>query len=50
MVKRVYVMNNNKDVFNSAEYKRSRKAYAAQSTFEYFVSMLVADAFLARLQ
>ena len=35
--------------YNSIEYKRSRKAYMAQCTFEYFVSLLVADAFLAKL-
>lgn len=35
--------------FNSPEYKRSRGAYIAQSTAEYFVSLLVADAFLAKL-
>ena len=47
--KGVYVMSDNNEIFNSAEYKRSRKAYAAQCTFEYFVSLLVADAFLAKL-
>ena len=35
--------------FNSPEYKRSRGAYIVQSTAEYFVSLLVADAFLAKL-
>lgn len=35
--------------YNSPEYKRSRGAYAAQCTFEYFVSLLVTDAFLAKL-
>ena len=35
--------------FNSPEYKRSRRAYMAQATFEYFVTLLVADAFLAKL-
>ena len=35
--------------YNSKEYKRSRAAYAAQCTFEYFISILVADAFLAKL-
>ena len=35
--------------FNSPEYKRSRVAYVAQCTFEYFVSLLVTDAFLAKL-
>ena len=35
--------------FNSLTYKRSRAAYMAQSTFEYFVMLLVLDAFLAKL-
>ena len=35
--------------FSSPEYKRSRRAYAAQCTFEYLVTLLVADAFLAKL-
>lgn len=35
--------------YNSYEYKRSRGAYVAQSTVEYFISMLMADAFLAKL-
>ena len=35
--------------FNSVEYKRSRGAYIAQSTVEYFVTLLVTDAFLAKL-
>ncbi len=35
--------------YNSKEYKRSRAAYAAQCTFEYFVTLLVADAFFAKL-
>ena len=36
-------------IYDSPQYKRSRVAYAAQCTFEYFVSLLVADAFLAKL-
>ncbi len=36
-------------IYNTSDYKRSRAAYAAQCTFEYFVSLLVADAFLAKL-
>ena len=39
----------NKTNYNSPEYKRSRKAYIAQCTFEYFISLLVADAFLAKV-
>ena len=36
-------------LFDTREYRRSRKAYVAQSAFDYFVTILVADAFLARL-
>ncbi len=35
--------------FNSNEYKRSRSAYMVQCTVEYFISLLVTDAFLAKL-
>ncbi len=35
--------------FNSLTYQRSRKAYMAQCTVEYFVTLLVTDAFLAKL-
>ncbi|MBP3605494.1 MAG: MFS transporter [Clostridia bacterium] len=35
--------------FSSPAYKRSRAAYVAQSTFEYFITLVVADAFLAKL-
>lgn len=37
------------NIYNSGEYKRSRKAYIVQCTAEYFVSILIADAFLAKL-
>lgn len=37
------------ETFQSRHYKRSRASYMAQCTFEYFVSILVADAFLAKL-
>ncbi len=37
------------DKFNSLEYKRSRKFYNIQCAVEYFVSLLVLDAFLAKL-
>ena len=37
------------DKFNSKEYKISRNAYIAQCTFEYFISLLVTDAYLAKL-
>ena len=36
-------------IFDSPEYKRSRGAYMTQCTVEYFVSLLVTDAFLAKL-
>ena len=35
--------------FGSKVYKRSRKAYAMECTFEYFVSLLVTEAFLAKV-
>ena len=35
--------------FNSAAYKRSRAAYVARDTADYFVAMLAGDAFLAKL-
>lgn len=38
-----------KSIYNSLEYRRSRKAYTLQCAFEYFVSILAADAFLAKL-
>ena len=37
------------NIFETKEYKKSRKAYIIQCTVEYFVSCLVADAFLAKL-
>lgn len=37
------------DIYQSPDYKRSRKAYTVQCAFEYFVSILVTDAFLAKL-
>lgn len=42
-------MSTLKNIYNTKEYKRSRTAYALQCTFEYFVMLLVADAFLANL-
>ena len=39
----------NQNIYNSSEYKRSRGAYTAQCAFEYLVSILVTDAFLAKL-
>ena len=37
------------DRFQTKDYKRSRSAYIAQSAFDYFVTLLVGDAFLAKL-
>ncbi len=36
-------------IYDSKEYKRSRNAYSAQCAFEYLVSLLVTDAYLAKL-
>lgn len=36
-------------LYDSRDYKRSRAAYSAQCAFEYFISILVSDAFLAKL-
>ena len=36
-------------LYESREYRRSRNAYTAQCAFEYFASILVTDAFLAKL-
>ena len=35
--------------FDAKHFKRSRTAYMAQSAFEYFLTILVGDAFLAKL-
>ena len=37
------------DIYQSQEYKRSRKAYCIECAFEYFVALLVSGAFLATL-
>ena len=37
------------DIFSTPDYKRTRKAYVAECTFEYFVSLLVTDAYLSSL-
>lgn len=37
------------DIFNSSDYKKSRSFYTVQCMFEYFISILAADAFLAKL-
>lgn len=36
-------------MYQSPNYKRSRAMYMAQCTFEYFVTLFIADAFLAKL-
>ena len=36
-------------VFESKDYQRARSAYRWACAFEYFVALLVADAFLAKL-
>lgn len=41
--------NEQKALFESAAYKRSRMAYKWECAFEYFISLLVGDAFLASL-
>lgn len=38
-----------KEIYDSTEYKRSRAAYSIQCTIEYFVNILISDAFLAKL-
>lgn len=45
----VDMTNENKELFDSPAYKRSRTAYKWECTFEYFVALLVGDAFLANL-
>ena len=42
-------MNNEHGVYDSKEYKKSRFAYKMECTFEYFVTLLVADAYLSSL-
>ncbi len=42
-------MDNTPSVYDSKDYKRSRNAYKWECTFEYFVSLLVTDAFLAKI-
>lgn len=39
----------NTDLYTSPAYKRSRRAYCLQAAFEYFIAILVADAYLAKL-
>ncbi|MBQ7294297.1 MAG: hypothetical protein IJW79_11230 [Clostridia bacterium] len=42
-------MTNEHGIYDSPEYKKSRFAYKMECTFEYFVTLLVADAYLASL-
>lgn len=41
--------SNKSDVYSSADYIKSRRAYMIQCAVEYFISILAADAFLAKL-
>lgn len=43
------IINSKENIFESNSFKTSRKAYTAQCTFEYFITILVGDAFLAKL-
>ncbi len=38
-----------KNVFDSPAYKRTRTAYILQAMFEYFIAILVTDAFIAKI-
>ncbi len=38
-----------KNLFDSPAYKRTRTAYILQAMFEYFISILVTDAFIAKI-
>ena len=42
-------MNNEHGMYDSKEYKKSRFAYMMECTFEYFVTLLIADAYLSNL-
>ena len=37
------------EMFSKKDYKRSRTAYALQATFEYLITLMVTDAFLAKI-
>ncbi len=41
--------NQQTSLINSPDYKRSRKAYTMECAFEYFVALLVSDAYLSSL-
>ena len=38
-----------REIYNSPVYKRSRWSYALECAFEYFVSLMISGAFLAKL-
>ncbi len=42
-------MENTPNIYNSKDYKRSRRAYNWECAFEYFVALLMTDAFLAKI-
>lgn len=42
-------MNNENGIYDSKDYKKSRFAYKMECTFEYFVALLIADAYLSSL-
>ena len=42
-------MNDQLDVYDSKEYKKSGFAYKMECTFEYFVAILIADAYLSNM-
>lgn len=44
-----HITNGEENKFSSPEYRRSRVAYVLYALFDYFVGILVADAFLAKL-
>lgn len=39
----------NRTIYDTPAYRRSRRAYSAQCMFEFFISLLVSDAYLAKL-
>ncbi|MBO4327189.1 MAG: hypothetical protein J5950_07945 [Clostridia bacterium] len=42
-------MDKSTTVFDTRDFKISRRAYALECAFEYFIALLVADAFIAKL-
>ena len=42
-------MDQSQSVYSEKSYKRSRNAYKMECTFEYFVTLLIADAYLAKV-